>query len=200
MKKLLVLVLIVWCALQLRAEMMGQFGVGIDVNGKQSFSNALFSTDSDVKNGASLYGEILSSEELGSGDMIFGLGLEYQIPRELKDLNYDSHKRQFSYLPIYLTGKYVFLQSSISPEIIAQAGYNLPISNNNYEYSAINNLKVSGGFYWGMGAGVYFKPLVVQVMYKSGKSTFTWNNIESLETTSTNTQLSLQLGIRLKSD
>jgi hypothetical protein len=178
---------------------MGQLGISLDVNGKQSFSSEIFSHDSDVKTGASLYGEILSSVKAGPGDLLYGLGLEYQIPRELKDLNYDSHKRQFSYLPIYLTGKYVFLPISISPEVILQAGYNLPVVNDNYDGSTVNNLKVSGGFYWGMGAGVDIKPFVMQLMYKSGKSTFTWDNIDfhTYNTTSTNSQLSLQLGIRL---
>lgn len=199
MKKLII-VIIIWAAFQLEARMMVQFGVGLDVNGKQSFSNAALSHDSDVETGASLYGEVLSSHKLGSGNLLTGLGLEYQIPRELKDLNIDSHKRKFSYLPIYLTGKYVFLPLSISPEAILQAGYNFPVYTDNYESSATDNLKVSGGFYWGIGLGVDIRPLVIQLMYKSSKSTFKWDDdvdAENLKTTSTNSQISLQLGLRL---
>lgn len=199
MKKLIILIIIIWAALQIEARVMVQFGVGLDVNGKQTFSNAVLSHDSDVKTGASFYGEVLSSHKLGPGDMLVGLGLEYQIPRELKNLNYDLHKRKFSYLPIYLTAKYVFFPLSVSPEVIAQAGYNLPISTDNYEYSIINNLKVSGGYYWGLGLGVDIKPLVIQVMYKSSESTFSWDgiDIDNLKATSTNSHISLQLGLRL---
>ena len=202
MKKLLILIIIVWSALLLEARVKGQFGIGLDLNGRQSFSNAAFSHDSDVKTGASLYAEVLSAENIGPGDLLFGLGLEYQIPRELKDLSWDSHTRKFSSLPIYLTGKYALMPILLSPEAIIQAGYNLPISNNNYEHSSeiVNNVKVSGGFYWGLGLGVGFKPFVLQAMYKSSESTFSWKrdvDLPNLKTTSTNSQLSIQLGVRL---
>ena len=91
----------------MEARVMGQFGAGLELNGRQSFSNAYLSHDSDLKTGASFYGEALMGEPIGPGNLLFGGGLEYQIPRELKDLNWDSHKRKFSSLPIYLTGKYV---------------------------------------------------------------------------------------------
>ncbi|MCB5261185.1 MAG: hypothetical protein LHW64_02645 [Candidatus Cloacimonetes bacterium] len=199
MKKLILLTIILWAAFQMEARVMVQFGAGLDLNGKQSFSNAAFSEDSDVETGASLYAEVLSSDQVGLGKLLLGLGLEYQIPRELEDLSLDSHTRKFSYLPVYITGKYVLLPILLSPEIIAQAGYNLPMSNDNYTHSAVNNLEVSGGFYWGLGAGISFKPFVIQAMYKSSKSTYDWEDVdfENLKTTSTNSQISLQLGIRL---
>lgn len=200
MKKLILLIIIIWSALLLEARVMGQFGIGLDLNGRQSFSNAAFSRDTDVKTGASLYAEVLSSENIGPGDLIFGMGLEYQIPRELKDLNWDSHTRKFSSMPIYLTGKYALLPVLLSPEMIVQAGYNLPITTDNYEDSVVNDVKVSGGFYWGMGLGVGFKPFVLQAMYKSTQNTFSWKrdvDAANLKTTSTNSQLSLQLGVRL---
>lgn len=199
MKKFIVLIIVIWATQYAQARLMVQFGAGLDVNGKQTFSNDEFSHDSDVRNGASFYAEILSADKLGPGDLLFGLGLEYQIPRELKDLNFDSHTRKFSYLPIYLSGKYVLLPLTISPELILQGGYNLPVYTDNYEYSAIDNLKVSGGYYWGIGLGMDIKPLVIQAMYKSSKSKFSWDDLdfENLKATSTNSQISLQLGIRL---
>ncbi|MDD3102833.1 MAG: hypothetical protein PHY24_01295 [Candidatus Cloacimonetes bacterium] len=57
MKKLIIVIFIIWAAFQLEARMMVQLGVGVDVNGKQSFSNAALSQDSDVETGASLYGD-----------------------------------------------------------------------------------------------------------------------------------------------
>ncbi len=199
MLRFIMITIICWFALQLGAKTMGQFGIGLDLNGKQSFSNATLGSDSDVKTGVSLYGEILTSGNVGPGALLYGLGLEYQVPRALKNLSPDEHKREFSFLPIYVTAKYVFLPISISPEVIVQAGYNLPITHKNYDTSDTNGMKVSGGFYWGMGAGIDIKPFVLQVMYKSIQSNFKWNDIDSenLTSTNTNSQLSIQLGIRL---
>lgn len=199
MKKLIILTIIIWSVVLLEARVMGQFGVGLDLNGKQTFSNAALSRDSETNTGVSFYAEVLSSEVVGPGAMLFGLGLELQIPRELKNPNLDSQVRKFSYLPVYLTGKYVLTPILLSPEMIVQAGYNLPAYNDNYAHSVVNNLKVSGGFYWGMGLGIGFKPFVLQAMYKSSQNTFSWKDIntQNLETTSTNSQLSLQLGLRL---
>lgn len=199
MNKLIIIMIICLCALQLNARTMGQLGVGLDLNGKQSFSNATLGSDSDVKTGVSLYGEVLDSDKVGPGNLIYGLGIEYQLPRELKNLSPDAHKREFSFLPIYATIKYVLLPIIISPEVIVQGGYNLPVTHKNYDTAETNGMKVSGGFYWGMGAGIDFKPFVFQVMYKSSQSNFKWNDIDSenLESTNTNSQLSLQLGIRL---
>lgn len=198
MKKLLIFTIIICSALLLEARVTGQFGLGLDLNGKQSFSNVALSRDSKVNTGVSLYAEVLSAERVGPGDMLFGLGLEFQVPRELKSKNLDLNTRKFSYLPIYLTGKYVLTPILLSPEVIVQAGYNLPAYSDNYAHSAVNNLKVSGGFYWGMGFGVGFKPIVLQAMYKSSQNTFSWKDIDAqnLETSSTNSQLSLQLGLR----
>ena len=200
MKKLIVLIIIIWSAFQMEARVMGQFGAGLELNGRQSFSNAYLSHDSDLKTGASFYGEALMGEPIGPGNLLFGGGLEYQIPRELKDLNWDSHKRKFSSLPIYLTGKYVLTSVLLSPELIVRAGYDIPIKHDNYNNPDISNLDVEGGLYWAMGAGIGFKPLVLQLMFKSSQSSFSWKDdldLLNLKTTSTNSQLSIQLGVRL---
>lgn len=199
MKKSIILIIFIWCAFLLNAKVIGQFGLGLELNGKQSFSNAAFSYDSDVKTGLSFYAEGLLGEKIGPGDILFGAGFEYQLPRELKELNADLHERKFSSLPIYLTGKYVLNDVLLSPELIVQMGYNIPISHNNYKYSGINNVEVDGGLYWAMGAGIGFRPLVLQLMYKSSQSSFSWVDLDlrNLKTTSTNSQISLQLGVRL---
>ena len=195
MKRLILLIIIIWSALLLEARVMGQFGIGLDLNGKQSFSNALFSHDSDVKAGASFYGEALMSERIGPGNLFFGGGLEYQMPRELDKLSEDLRTRKISSLPTYLTGKYVLTSVLLSPELIVRAGYDIPITQDNFQYTDVN-----GGLYWAMGAGIGFKPLVLQLMYKSSQNSFSWKeniDLPNLEATSTNSQLSIQLGVRL---
>jgi hypothetical protein len=195
MKKLTLLIIIILSALLLQARVMGQFGIGLDLNGKQSFSNALFSHDSDVKTGASLYGEALMSQSIVLGDLLFGGGLEYQLPRELDKVNEDLRTRKISSLPMYLTGKFVLNSVILSPELIVRAGYDIPITQDNFKYTDVN-----GGLYWAMGAGIGFKPLVLQLMYKSSQNSFSWKediDLPNLKATSTNSQLSIQLGIRL---
>ena len=199
MNKLIIIILICWAAGQIFANPMLQFGVGLDVNGKQTFSNDALGNDTDVETGASLYAELLSSQKALTGSMLFGMGLEYQIPRELKGLNVDAHKRQYSFMPVYLTLKYIILPVPISPEILVQAGYNLPVTHKNYDTNTTEGLKVSGGLYWGMGVGLDIKPIVLQVLYQSSQSNFKWNDIDSenLKSTNTNSQISLQIGIRI---
>ena len=199
MKRLTIILVLCVFTVLLSARPMLQFGLGLDVNGKQTFSNSTLGNDSDVKPGASLYAELLSSKKAFTGDMLFGLGMEYQLPRELKNLNPDLHKREFSFLPVYFTLKYVILPIQITPEVLVQAGYNLPITHKNYDTNATDGLKVSGGFYWGMGAGVDIKPFILQAMYQSTQTNFKWNDIDSknLKSTNTNSQISIQVGMRI---
>lgn len=201
MNKLLIILGIVCLSVQLQAKMNVQFGAGIDLFGKQTFSNSSLGSDSAVNTGVSLYGELLSAGKFITGDMLLGVGMEYQLPRELKDLSPDLHKRQYSYLPIYATIKYVVLPIGISPEVLLQAGYNVLVSQKNFEYSQTEGFSANGGFYWAIGGGVDFKPFVLQLLYKSTNSSYEWDDIgdsvEHMESNNVNSQLSLQLGIRL---
>lgn len=199
MKKLMFILVVGLLAFQVHADTMIQAGVGLDLNGQQTFSNPDLGKDDDVNTGVSLYGELLSSTNIVAGDLIFGVGLEYQIPREMKDLSPEEHNRQFSFLPIYTTLKYVILPLPISPEVILQGGYNFLVNHKNFEFDSTHALKANGGFYWAAGAGVDFQPFVIQLMYKSNQSTFKWTdvNLGELKSNNVNSQLSLQLGIRL---
>jgi hypothetical protein len=178
---------------------MIQAGVGLDLNGQQTFSNSTLGEDGDVNTGVSLYGELLSGTRVATGNLLFGMGVEYQLPREMKDLSPTAHSRQFSFLPIYATLKYVILPLPISPEVIVQGGYNFLVNHKNFEFDNSHKISANGGFYWAAGAGVDFKPFVVQLMYKSNQSSFKWTDVNfgELKSTNVNSQLSLQLGIRL---
>ncbi|GEM_PF-2176375 len=201
MKKLMFILAVAFLAVQLQAKLMVQLGAGIDLAGKQTFSNETFGSDSDVNTGVSLFGELLSAGEFLTGEMLFGLGMEYQVPRELKNLSPDAHKRQYSYLPVYATLKYVLLPVGITPEAQVQFGYNFLVSEKNFELDASNNFTANGGFYWAMGAGVDFKPFLVQLLYKSMQSSFEWNDVsasvQGMESNNVQSQLSLQVGVRL---
>lgn len=199
MKQFMFILVVACLFIPLQATVLFQAGLGIDVNGKQTFSNDNLGSDSDVNTGVSLYGEVLSGSPMAMGELMFGVGMEYQVPRELKNLNPDLHKRQFSYLPIYATLKYVVLPTSLSPELILQGGYNFLVNHKNFEYSDTQGFSANGGFYWAAGVGMDFKPFIVQLMYKSNKSEFEWDDVDlgQMQTNSVNTQLSLQLGIRL---
>ncbi|MDD4309003.1 MAG: hypothetical protein PHO32_01350 [Candidatus Cloacimonetes bacterium] len=199
MKRLIFLLAAGCLSLQLHATIKVQLGAGLDLNGKQTFSNSALGEDGDVNTGVSLYGELLSSSKLVIGDMMYGIGMEYQLPREMKNLSPTQHSRQFAFLPIYATLKYSILPLTISPEVIVQGGYNFLVNEKNFEFDTTHALTANGGFYWAAGAGVNFKPFVVQIMYKSNQSSFKWSdvNLGELHSNNVNSQLSLQLGVRL---
>ena len=199
MKRLMFLLAVGCLALQLHATTKVQLGAGLDLNGKQTFSNSTLGEDGDVNTGVSLYGEILSSSKFASGDMLFGIGVEYQLPREMKNLSPTLHSRQFAFLPIYATLKYSMLPGTISPELIVQGGYNFLVNEKNFDFDATHAVTANGGFYWAGGAGINFKPFIMQIMYKSNQSSFNWSDVDlgELHSNNVNSQLSLQLGVRL---
>jgi len=201
MNKLMFFLALVCVSVQLQAKTMVQLGAGLDLLGHQTFSNSSLGSDSGVNTGVSLYGELLSSGKFFTGNMLFGIGMEYQLPRELKDLSPDLHRRQFSYLPLYITLKYVVLPVGISPEVLLQGGYNVLVNQKNFDYSQTDGFSANGGFYWAIGGGVDFKPFVLQLLYKSSHSSFEWDDVSTsvqhLESNNVYSQLSLQLGVRL---
>ncbi|MDZ4183184.1 MAG: hypothetical protein U1B83_09925, partial [Candidatus Cloacimonadaceae bacterium] len=147
MKRITFILVIALLFIQLQATVKFQLGAGVDLNGHHTFSNDTLGEDSDVNPGISIYGEVLSSRPLAIGDLMFGLGMEYQIPRELKLLSPAQHRRRYSYLPIYATVKYVLLPTAITPEAIVQGGYNFLVNHKNFEVDDSYNLSANGGFY-----------------------------------------------------
>jgi hypothetical protein len=92
------------------------------------------------------------------------------------------------------------MRDKITPEIILHAGYNLPITDENYSTNPATEVTVKGSLYYAAGIGVVLKPLplVFSIIYKSGKSTYTFKDVDldSVHFTSADNELDLTGGIR----
>ncbi len=196
MKKLLFIALVLCLASGAMAKINLQAGVGLDLFGKESFSNALLGEDSEANPGLSIYAELLSAKVYSLGRSRMGIGAELQLPRKLEDFGTAEHRRQVTNLPAYATFKYVILPTDIAPEIIGQVGYNFLLSHKNYEVNN-NPVNATGGLYWGAGLGLDYETVVLQLMYKSHRTEFKWEDVslQELRSTNTHSQLSVQLGI-----
>jgi hypothetical protein len=196
MKKLVLITLALCLAVSVFAKINLQAGVGLDLFGKESFSNAVLGEDSEANPGLSVYAELLVAKTYSIGRSRMGIGAELQLPRKLEDFGTAEHRRQVTNLPAYATFKYVLLPTDIAPEIIGQVGYNFLLSHKNYEVDN-NPVNATGGLYWGAGIGLDYETVVLQLMYKSHKTEFKWEDVslQELRSTNTHSQLSIQLGI-----
>lgn len=196
MKKLLLVGLAMFLAVSAFAGIKLQAGAGLDLFGRESFSNVALGEDSEVNSGLSVYAELLIPNTMSYGRYRIGIGGELQLPRKLEDFGTEEHRRQVTNLPAYGTLRYVLLPSDIAPEIIGQIGYNFLLSHDNYVVGT-SPVSATGGVYWGAGIGLDYETVVLQLMYKSHSSEFKWQDISLQEMRSTNTysQLSVQLGI-----
>jgi len=196
MKKLLILSMLLALAASAFAGIKLQAGLGLDLFGKESFSNATLGDDADVNTGLSMYAELLVAKTYSIGRSRMGIGAELQLPRKLEDFGTAEHRRQVTNLPAYATFKYVILPTDIAPEIIGQVGYNFLLSQKNYELNN-NPVNATGGLYWGAGIGLDYETVVLQLMYKSHETEFEWTdiNLQEMRSENTHSQLSIQFGI-----
>ncbi len=100
-------------------------------------------TAADTKDSASFEAEYTVTD----GPSEYGVGIGYQCPREIKDLD-----GKFKFIPLYLTGKYYFEteQGNVAPFIVGRVGYNFFSGDD--DYKAGNDL--GNGFYCALGFGV----------------------------------------------
>jgi hypothetical protein len=145
--------------------------VGVDLPGSFEFSSSGLSLKGDVDTGFSF-----GAEYLGPVDerLSWGGGFEYQLGRKLSKfsgVDISSLDLQFSYLPVYLTLKYLLSRPSMPavPFLKANLGYNVVYDvNDNFKNELIGDASRTGGLYWALGAGVMVSRNVdLEVLYSS---------------------------------
>lgn len=98
-----------------------------------------------------------------------GLGVSYQDHGRPKAGNMDGIKLpSFQSVPVYVVGKYsIPTDTPFTPYLKADLGYSFNFGSKTYHGEG-DQLKVSykDGMYWGVGAGVEYNNLVVDLMYK----------------------------------
>jgi len=186
--------------------------LGIDFSGEHEVEWDEAKVSYDVSTGISPSIEMLKQ----NNQFIYGLGLEYQLPREV-DASFEGGKPKFGFLPLYLIGKYKLpFQMNFETEGVLHLGYNAFMHDKKYaddeEYYVNSNdygsyeYDSSGGLYWGLGVSALFQQrFVVQLMYKLNNASMDvhWSEYyygdwdeESYSFDISNSQLQLGLGIR----
>ncbi len=186
MKKGIILVIMI----TLTGSLFGliQANLGIDFAGTHNWYYDSFSLDTKLDLGISGSLEYLRK----SSKVLYGAGLEYQIPRGF-DTN--TGKAKISFIPIYLTAKCCLNKkatSALGVEAIGHIGYNYIQANDIYKHNA----KVNGGMYLGLGLGYRTTSLTYQLMYKVNCGTKKY--IQTQTEVSSN-QVNFSVGYQIKS-
>lgn len=160
-----------------------QIGAGLDLAGNHEITGNTNSPNSDVATGISPYLELLAQK----GAYLYGIGVEYQIQRKVDFPNYPG---KMGFVPIYGVARYqIPVAGGVKPEVIGQMGYNLLKADDDYTSGA----DLSGGVYWGIGAGAVSGSYVGQFMFKANYAKLDYQGDTGKII---NTQINLSAGIR----
>lgn len=132
-----------------------------------------FSDKSEV-----LYGGQVNSKELINDKMVdnleFGVGIAYK-KREYYEREYEKKELDmWNHTPIYATGKYrVNNDENIEKYLKVNLGYAIGEYENETEYDEV---KAQNGFYYGVGGGVEYEDITLDLMYQVNKDAYNKNN------------------------
>jgi hypothetical protein len=214
MKKIALLTVLAVMASMAFSQIIVQATMGMDTGGEHKLSEDGFNQTFDVKSGFSPSLEAF----VKNGNVLYGIGAEYQLSREVDLSEYDSEaKPKFGYTPVYALVKFQLpLMLSFKIEALGHIGYNLFRYDDDYaedyEYSDSyyyekETFKSVGGLYYAYGAGVVLGDrIVVQALVKNNKSALDWDyqyqsiwgdmEFESGTMEIENTQFQLSAGFR----
>ncbi len=169
MKKYLIITIIICCTGFLHALI--QANLGFDLGGSIEMAyDGGGSYTPNVNLGITTGIEYLMQKD----KFLYGAGLEFQIPRGINDTDADK-KATFSFLPIYLAGKYQFPDIQYKPEIGLEFGYNLFMGSSQFK----NDKELNGGLYFGIGAAANYNNFIFQIKFKSNKGSGDWKDSDS---------------------
>ncbi|MCD4828226.1 MAG: hypothetical protein K8R90_02185 [Candidatus Cloacimonetes bacterium] len=142
------------------AQVQLQACLGIDSPGIQEFG-----ADGDrhrTNPGLSFSAEALYSAR---ADLHLGCGVEYQLLRAT-DADWGGDPA-FGFIPIFFSGKIGLpINCDVMPEMLLHIGYGFLTGNDDY----IDEGDLTGGLYWGIGAGVVHKSgFTADLMFRRSK-------------------------------
>jgi hypothetical protein len=101
-------------------------------------------------------------------DVSYGLGVDYQYPKVYQEMpeGWSSDLEYHSFIPVYGILAYnIPTTNKVSHDIIAQFGYSYPIFN--FEpHDSDERYSVKGGLFYGLGAGVNYQNVSLNVLYR----------------------------------
>ena len=140
---------------------------GIDLGGKYHYGSDYKdqkSKNSSGEIGAEYRYEVTPGLELGGG-------AAFQFHKDLKDKVNGQNEKNFNSVPIYGTAKYTFdTPTVVKPYIKGDLGYS--INSGNHDYGSLGSFKAKDGLYYGVGGGVTFNNVNVELMYKENQGKY----------------------------
>ncbi|MDD4309014.1 MAG: hypothetical protein PHO32_01405 [Candidatus Cloacimonetes bacterium] len=146
-----------------------RLAIGVDTAGEVISSHEALIIGDHLETAHSLSAQM----ECRKKGIIYGLGVDYQFPRESKKLpeNWYTSIGKQTHIPVYGILGYRFeTTTKVSPEIIVQNGYNfqrIKIHNHNedWRYSAKN------GAYYAFGFGLNYSEFSLNMLYRVNRFT-----------------------------
>jgi len=136
-----------------------------------------------------------------------GLGIAYQIHAPRKHFDYtsnvDTSGVHYSSVPVYVSGRYNFLlNSNVDPYLKTNLGYSFNFDSSDLETTNTTDGKtkrdstdITGGLYWGIGAGIEYKNYTMELMYAINKCKASTKDNDTLKKADYD-RLSLSIGYR----
>lgn len=112
----------------------------------------------DVSKGVSISGEAIKA----IGMFQFGAGIDYQLPRAVKNMGYGDTKAKIHFLSYFASGKVSLTNTFFKPIIGARLGYNTFSVNGAY-YGSLIDKHSKGGLYYGLTAAVQMQRLLLEL-------------------------------------
>ena len=79
--------------------------------------------------------------------------------------------KNYNSFPVYGTAKYTFdTQTAVKPYVKGDLGYSF--NNGDHDYGNVGKFKAKGGAYYGVGGGVNFNNVNVELMFKENKGKY----------------------------
>ena len=126
-----------------RALAQGNLRIAFDMAGDHESSAGNWSATEDTEAGVSAALEVATRS---TRDAELGVGIEYQVPRELED----DPDKEFSFIPVYFFAKIYAKSRGSTAFLLGRFGYNLYDGNTQYKGSD----DLEGGLYLAVGLGL----------------------------------------------
>ena len=139
----------------------GSLNIGFDFTGQYNDTYGEVSHDTDTGTGLSLGFEYTKEN---TSPIQMGLGITYQT------VNFKDQSRTVTFVPVYLTLKYLLSRDENSSYFVGKTGYNWQ---NGDGYTGEGNGKGTpgGGFYYAIGFGIANPQANVELLYTVNKGT-----------------------------
>ncbi len=170
-----------------------QFSLGLDFAGDHELDDGDHKADYDSESGISPSMELLFPT---GSQFTFGLGVEYQIEREVELEGNGDFSPAFGFIPVYFTGKVGFLpEGPVIPELNIHLGYAFMHGNKDYK----GDWDLYGNVYFAIGGGILINQRIcIDMLYKFQQGSIEgdyYGHHHSIIVTQT--QFALQLSARI---